>query len=1314
MALSAQEVSIILKAQDQASAIIKSVSGDLTKLGNSAKQAGPSWLSMSSAVAAGTTTATAFMGVARGLTSVFMSAASSSADFGQSMADIRSLVPTADFQQFGGQVQALAMRLGKDYPLSAAEAGKAMTLMAQKGISLEQMLNGGAEAVVKLTSATGADLVTSAGIAANALDTFGVSAEDMGNVTNLMVGAMTRGGVSATDYGFAMAAAGSVIKLAGGDVEDFSIAVAAMAKAGIEGSDAGTSLKSMYMNLIPTTKGAISVARELGILTKDGSNQFFDAAGNVKSYEEISAVLAESLKGLTKEQQLARLETLFGSDAIRAAAVAAKLGAGEYGNLGEQIREVNAGDVAAKRMDSLKGSIEQFKGSAETAALTLMTGLSPGLKEVVDRATELINTAMPYLEEFGAKIGTAFSEGITKAKDLFRQLWDAWGTVKQVFAGEWAPDASIEPLAQAAGRAALKVDEAAGKVGKFIALLAGVNVSGAVTGLDKLSLSIKGVGTASATASTGGMKDFLAIVSNIGEILKTVNLWFQGPIGWLMEWGQSANAAARETSPLTNALLGLLAAGNRFTTFVAAVVEGMALMVSNSLKTTSAMISFGQAMVAVWRGDTEAAQQHARDGAAALQSLSRDTDAYWANTLKRSTDNGTALGRTNEQTYAAISSLTREQLAGMLRTNQVYYDEAGQLTLRGTGEMTDIVTNATQQQINRLLRGGQEQMAAVQTSGGGMIRASAEAMQGVVAAVDAGVPEAVAAAQAAGDGMTTALETGTAPMEQIAQVAAMRIPTAIEGQTPFAVGAADAMGTGVVGALEAAAPAMAAAAESGATQAVAAVQGQSGAANAAGTSVGQNLGQGMVAGILSKVGAVISAARQMVASALSAGNDEGQIESPSKKTMYMGQMLDEGLIKGIESLAPDVKRVMRDLIQSVTDYAPVAGEIARVEREINGIRSQGQTEALFRAQDMITIESELLRLKRDQTDEERRLLPIREDVAAAERAIRDITNGSLSDRSNLLENDTQRKQIRLQTLDLEKQLVGLDRDSKRAEGIQKQIDKLRDQDRLLGIEAERIRLTNDIAATSERRRVLGLGEILTAEERNIQAIGRQIAVLGAEEAVFRANEAIIKNATENEIAYRQRLIAVFNAEGKPLQDRMTAGLALVNQLEAEGKISKELADQLRAIGKEAGVSTTATAAMGNAAATAAPQIDAAAKKAKEMADQAGRIADEAKDAGKEVNALANMLGKLPSWFTPKSSGGGGTSKSVLFGDSVGTTSTSRDVASLVQPVALAGVGAAPGGSGAATLNPTFKVYIGTREMTDWWVETRERVERQGR
>jgi len=50
------------------------------------------------------------------------------------------------------------------------------------------------------------------------------------------------------------------------------------------------------------------------------------------------------------------------------------------------------------------------------------------------------------------------------------------------------------------------------------------------------------------------------------------------------------------------------------------------------------------------------------------------------------------------------------------------------------------------------------------------------------------------------------------------------------------------------------------------------------------------------------------------------------------------------------------------------------------------------------------------------------------------------------------------------------------KNSDRSKSIQDQIDKLRDQDRLLGLEADRITTTNSLAATTSRARREGLDD----------------------------------------------------------------------------------------------------------------------------------------------------------------------------------------------------------------------------------------------
>jgi TP901 family phage tail tape measure protein len=578
-------------------------------------------------------------------------------------------------------------------------------------------------------------------------------------------------------------------------------------------------------------------------------------------------------------------------------------------------------------------------------------------------------------------------------------------------------------------------------------------------------------------------------------------------------------------------------------------------------------------------------------------------------------------------------------------------------------------------------------------------RRAQEAYRAIAGSAQAEMPTMASAVESNMAAATAAVSTGSQGMAQF-----------MEANGAAMVASTQTSMTGVVGAIDAAGPQMAAAAESGAGGAVAAVQGQAGPASAAGQAVGDGIGSGMQSGIMSWIGNVVSAARSMVSQAIGAARAEADAHSPSRKMQQLGK----DLVAGIEGelakadLSREIVGQLRDLMSAAREYVPTAREIARVEREIGDIRERAQSDALWRADEIVDVESELLRLKRDQAVAERDLLPLRREVAAAEREVRDLTEGSLSDRAELLALDTQRKQLRLQTLDLEKQLVGLDRDSKRAKGIEEQIDKLRDQDRLLGLEAERIRTTNDVAAAGARARALGLSEILTVQERNIEAVGREVTALSAEEAVFRANEAIIKNATDNEIRYRQKLIEVFNAEGKPLRDRITAGLALVDQLEAEEKISKELADELRKVARESGVSAEATRGLGSAAAAADPQIAAAAKKAEEMARQANRIAAEAGDAAGEVSELAKALGRLPSWFTPK----GGGKDSLGFG---GRSDGGGGLVPVMSAPPASLLGGMSGGSSSPVETHRFVIQEPSgRTLEEWYVTGRELALRRGR
>lgn len=346
------------------------------------------------------------------------------------------------------KIRAKALQLGEDTAFGATEASEAMAELAKSGLTVDDILGGAADATVALAAAGGVDLPKAAAIASNAMNQFtNVAAKDLPHVADVIAGAANASAISVHDFGMSLSQVGAIANLVGFSFEDTASAIALLGNAGIKGSDAGTSLKTMFINLVPQTKPAIQLFEELGLsqfntaramdlLRKNGikpvgkdmqslnkqivalsvkqsgsavgtakqtkayaelaastgvmSNQFFDAQGKVKPMAEVFGLIQNATKNMGEEQKIAALSTIFGTDAIRSAAIAAELGKGNFAGMSAEIAKISANDVAAKRLDNLAGDIEKLKGSAETMAINLGTVLIPALRDLAQSAADLV------------------------------------------------------------------------------------------------------------------------------------------------------------------------------------------------------------------------------------------------------------------------------------------------------------------------------------------------------------------------------------------------------------------------------------------------------------------------------------------------------------------------------------------------------------------------------------------------------------------------------------------------------------------------------------------------------------------------------------------------------------------------------------------------------------------------------------------------------------------------------------------------------------------------------------------------------------
>jgi len=303
-------------------------------------------------------------------------------DFEHQIDAVGSIANATDEQVAG--LSATALQLGADTSKGATEAAGAMEILAGNGIAVEDIINGAAAAAVALSEAGGVQLATAADTVSTAMAVWGLETSELVGVVNTLSGAANVSRFGVEDMSQAIASGGGAAATAGIEFEDFSTAIAAIAPSFTSGSDAGTSMKTMLTRLSPASKEAMAAMRELGIVTEDGSNRFFDAQGNVKGMADIVQVLHDALGPLSEQQRVQALSTIFGNDALRAAAGLAKMTGAEFAAMQTTMKNTDAAEIAKQRMDNLSGSLDQLGGNLETAGIQFGQMLAPAIRAVVD------------------------------------------------------------------------------------------------------------------------------------------------------------------------------------------------------------------------------------------------------------------------------------------------------------------------------------------------------------------------------------------------------------------------------------------------------------------------------------------------------------------------------------------------------------------------------------------------------------------------------------------------------------------------------------------------------------------------------------------------------------------------------------------------------------------------------------------------------------------------------------------------------------------------------------------------------------------
>ena len=327
------------------------------------------------------TTGLAAAGMAAGALGV--AAIKTAADFDASMSGVQSVTRASAAEM--DLLRQAAIDAGADTIYSASEAAAGITELGKAGLSTTDILSGGLNGALNLAASEGIEVGESAELMATALTQFGLSGDRATDVADALAAGAGSASGSARDLGFALSQAGTMAHTYGISMEETVGVLSAFASAGMIGSDAGTSLRSMLQHLGNPTKEASELMDELGI-------SVYDNQGHFVSLSNLAGQLQTQMGGLSEEERNAAMATIFGADAVRAATQLYNQGADGVEKWTETVSQSGyAAEMASTRTDNLQGDLEQLSGSFETLLINLGEGGQGPLRSLVQTLDTLVD-----------------------------------------------------------------------------------------------------------------------------------------------------------------------------------------------------------------------------------------------------------------------------------------------------------------------------------------------------------------------------------------------------------------------------------------------------------------------------------------------------------------------------------------------------------------------------------------------------------------------------------------------------------------------------------------------------------------------------------------------------------------------------------------------------------------------------------------------------------------------------------------------------------------------------------------------------------
>lgn len=325
-----------------------------------------------------------------------------------------------------------AMDAGKSTQFSAKQSAEALNYLALAGYDANKSVEA-LPVVLDLAAAGGLELAYASDLVTDSMSALGLQTSELSGFTDQLAKASQKSNTSVGQLGEAILTVGGTAKnLAGGTVE-LNTALGIFADNGIKGSEGGTALRNIILSLsAPTDKAAIKM-KELGV-------EVFDAEGNMRPLNETFQDLDKSLIGLTQEDKMNALSTIFNNRDLKSATALLANSGQRFDELSGYIGDAEgaAAQMAVTMNDNLKGSITILKSSLEGLGIEFYKNVDSPAKDVVKTLTGMVGSLTSALESGGLqglvnKIGGMFADVVVEVSSFAPKMVDAGVSLIQSF-----------------------------------------------------------------------------------------------------------------------------------------------------------------------------------------------------------------------------------------------------------------------------------------------------------------------------------------------------------------------------------------------------------------------------------------------------------------------------------------------------------------------------------------------------------------------------------------------------------------------------------------------------------------------------------------------------------------------------------------------------------------------------------------------------------------------------------------------------------------------------------------------------------------